>query len=109
METPGSGGHQEDLVSGGLGKGKPILMVTGSVFGDFCRAGRSVICRLRIALILENKENKMTKALLTAICLVPTTVIAHPGSGMMHDSQHLLWLLAAAAVAAIGFLFREKI
>ena len=51
----------------------------------------------------------MTKVLLTALCLVPTTVIAHPGSGMMHDSQHLLWLLAAVAVAAIGFLFREKI
>ena len=36
------------------------------------------------------------------------TAIAHPGTGAVHDSQHLLWLLAAAAVAAIGFSLTKK-
>jgi K+-transporting ATPase A subunit len=60
---------------------------------------------------LENKEDKMNKALFTALCLLPTAVIAHPGSGMVHDSQHVLWLFAVVvvvAVAAIGFSCKKK-
>ena len=52
----------------------------------------------------------MRKAFFAALYMLPTAVIAHPGSGMVHDSQHLLWLLAIAAVAVIGLSckkFRE--
>ena len=55
-------------------------------------------------------NNQLKKAIVTTFCLLPNAVIAHPGSGMMHASQHLLWSLAAAVVviAAIGFLFRKQ-
>ena len=50
----------------------------------------------------------MKKAIFTMLCLLPIAAIAHPGAGVVHDSQHLLWLLAAAAVAAIGFSLTKK-
>ena len=50
----------------------------------------------------------MKKAIFTMLCLLPIAAIAHPGAGMVHDSQHLLWLLTAAAVAAIGFSLKKK-
>ena len=51
----------------------------------------------------KNKENKMNKAFFTTLYLLPATAIAHPGSGMVHDLQHLLWLAvgAAALVTAV--------
>ena len=50
----------------------------------------------------------MKKAIFTMLCLLPIAAIAHPGAGMVHDSQHLLWLLVVAAVAAIGFSLKKK-
>ena len=50
----------------------------------------------------------MKKAIFTLLCLLPIAAIAHPGVGMVHDSQHLLWLLAAVTVAAIGFSLKKK-
>ena len=50
----------------------------------------------------------MNRALFTALCLLPTALIAHPGSGMVHDSQHVSWLFAVLAVVFVGFLLKKK-
>ena len=53
----------------------------------------------------------MKKAIFTMLCLLPIAAIAHPGTGAVHDSQHLLWLFAGVvvvAIAAIGFSLKKK-